>query len=183
MPSTYYNAPYLDPAEHSVLNHTGIPGVGGGGGSDILYAALGISAGGASGNVGYRFSLPIIDAPTGLNTTPNNAVLTFPVILGENGNLIPGVLGPAYTSGTLTLDTLFVLIVGDATNYLEAQVITPQVVPSDGIYQPSSDTDWSIQNQVGTDLSIDSSGEIVTAAGGYFTVEFIVVFAPPYPTA
>src|SRR6266498_1051402 len=30
MPNEYYNAPYLDEAEHTVLDHTGIPGVGGG---------------------------------------------------------------------------------------------------------------------------------------------------------
>lgn len=28
----YYNAPYLEESEHAVLNHTGIPGVGGGSG-------------------------------------------------------------------------------------------------------------------------------------------------------
>lgn len=31
-PIEYYNAPYLDNVEHSLVNHTGIPGVGGGGG-------------------------------------------------------------------------------------------------------------------------------------------------------
>jgi hypothetical protein len=42
MPNTYYNAPYIDPVEHSVLDHTGIPGVGGGGGggfTDLLQLA------------------------------------------------------------------------------------------------------------------------------------------------
>jgi len=35
MSNVYYNAPYLDQGEHSILDHTGIPGVGGGSGGFI----------------------------------------------------------------------------------------------------------------------------------------------------
>ena len=55
---TYYNAPYLDSSEHSVLNHAGIPGVGGGGGVDyrldgLIAQAAGITVNSNSGVIDF----------------------------------------------------------------------------------------------------------------------------------
>lgn len=40
MPDVYYNAPYLDETEHAALDHSGIPGVDGGGGLPDLKVLL-----------------------------------------------------------------------------------------------------------------------------------------------
>lgn len=37
MPNIYYDAPYLDEEEHAALDHTGIPGVGGGGSVSLIF--------------------------------------------------------------------------------------------------------------------------------------------------
>lgn len=103
-----------------------------------------------------------------------------------NGDgLTPGVVAPGYSGGALVIDpnqTFFSVVdtPNGGTNLLVVSptgTTTPLTIPPNGFWIPAAPNDWAIQQQAGTDLAFDATGEIVSTASGIYAAMWQVAFS------
>lgn len=166
---------------------------GGGGLNGLLKATIFVEMGTAQI---LGVPTPGMDVMLGGPPDPNfgewvGVVSTVPAKYPQNTvGLTPAIAGPDYSAGALVIDPnqTFFIVIDTATGGGDALVLsptgtpTPLTLPPNGFWVPAAPSDWAIQEQIGSDLAFDASGNIVSVAGGIYAAMWQVNFSE-VPTA
>jgi hypothetical protein len=143
----------------------------GGSGTSVQVASPNLYASsGGFGGIFPTFPLLLAGGDSGPYATGGATAAGLVITAGSGNGIVAGVNPPITFSGTLRVGAELLVSNADGTETIDVSTAFPPGISlTENTSYYFAAADWTIDHQVGSDLSIDTDGTIISAAGGTFS--------------